>query len=327
MSPEQQQGTRRHDSAEKLDTLARAILDSALDCIITIDATGRVREFNPAAERVFGFTRAEAIGQELAQLIVPPRMREQHRKGLARYLQTGEGPLLGKRIEISALCRDGSEILVELAITPVKINGSLLFTSYLRDITERVRNDRRRLALYTVASLLAGSWTLEEASSQILETIATTEDWVFGAIWLYDDEAGVLRCEDAWYPLSERLEKFAESTRSTQLSIKEGLPGRVWDSKKSTWIYDVACDTNFPRAAIAAEVDLHGAFAFPLCADGSVNGIIEFFSHKPLKPDEDLLQMTDVLGIHIGLFIARRVLGNPSPRPVRKKKSVIADYE
>jgi two-component system, cell cycle sensor histidine kinase and response regulator CckA len=304
---------------EKLTALSRAILDSALDCIITIDAKGCVREFNPAAERVFGFTRAEVVGQELAQLIIPTRMREQHRKGLARYLQTGEGPLLGKRIEISAVCRDGSEILVELAITPFKINGSPFFTAYLRDITERVRSDRRRLAQYTVASLLAGAWTLEEASSQILETIAAIDDWVFGAIWLYDDSAGVLRCEDVWYPASEYLEKFAKCSRSTKLSIKEGLPGRVWDSRKSTWIYDVTCDTNFPRAAVAAEVNLHGAFAFPLCAEGSVNGIIEFFSHKPLTPDEDLLQMTDVLGIQIGLFITRRVLGhNPSPSPARK---------
>src|SRR2546426_11006393 len=106
MSSKQQRQDGERNPGEKLEALNRAILDSALDCIITIDATGRIREFNPAAERVFGFTRAEAVGQELAQLIVPPRMREQHRQGLARYLQTGEGPLLGKRIEISALCRD-----------------------------------------------------------------------------------------------------------------------------------------------------------------------------------------------------------------------------
>jgi len=64
---------------------AHAILDSALDCIITMDATGRVREFNSVAERVFGFSRAEAIGEELAELIIPRRMRARHRKGLAHY--------------------------------------------------------------------------------------------------------------------------------------------------------------------------------------------------------------------------------------------------
>ncbi len=133
---------------------ARAILDSALDCIITIDASGCVREFNPVAERVFGFSRAEAVGKELAKLIIPRRMRAQHRKGLAHYMKTGEGPLLGKRVEIAGMRRDGSEILVELAISPFKIDGSTLFTAYLRDITERKCNEdaSRRLAAIVESS-------------------------------------------------------------------------------------------------------------------------------------------------------------------------------
>src|SRR5436305_4360966 len=133
--------------SDKLEMLYRGILDTALDCIITMDANGRVLEFNPAAERTFGFSRQEAIGKELAELIIPPQIREQHRRGLAHYLKTGEGPVIGKRIEIAGIRKDGSEILVELAITALKIDsGAPVFTAYLRDITERVRNDRRRLA-------------------------------------------------------------------------------------------------------------------------------------------------------------------------------------
>src|SRR6266513_3294842 len=117
MSSEQAQRNEVGSPTAKLAALNRAFLDSALDCIITMDATGRVREFNPAAERVFGFARAEAVGKELADLIIPPRFRERHRQGLAHYLKTGEGPLLGRLIEIAALRRDGTEILVALAIT------------------------------------------------------------------------------------------------------------------------------------------------------------------------------------------------------------------
>src|ERR1700719_249740 len=97
---------------DMLEMMYRGILDTALDCIITMDADGRVLEFNPAAERVFGFSRAEAIGKELAELIIPARMREQHRRGLAHYLKTGEGPVIGRRIEIAGLRKNGSEILV-----------------------------------------------------------------------------------------------------------------------------------------------------------------------------------------------------------------------
>src|ERR1051326_1622032 len=90
--------------------LNRAILECALDCIITMDANGHVVEFNPAAERVFGFRREEAVGKELAELIIPVPLRERHRQGLRHYLKTGEGPVLGRRTEIKALRADGSEI-------------------------------------------------------------------------------------------------------------------------------------------------------------------------------------------------------------------------
>src|ERR1700682_3076885 len=117
--------------------LDRALLDSALDGIISMDASGRVIEFNPAAERIFGYTRDQAVGQELASLIIPPAMRERHRIGLRHYLETGEGPVLGKRIEITGVRADGSEILVELAITALRTGNQPIFTAYLRDMTDR----------------------------------------------------------------------------------------------------------------------------------------------------------------------------------------------
>ncbi len=176
------------------DELNRAILESALDCIITMDAEGIVQEWNPAAERTFGFTRAEAVGRELAELIIPPALRERHRKGLARYLETGKGPVLGKRIEIAGLHAEGRELLVELAITAFRLAGEPVFTAYLRDITERDRSDRRRTAQYAVASLLAGSWRIEDAALQIIQTIAESGNWTFGSLWLVEPNEGLLRC-------------------------------------------------------------------------------------------------------------------------------------
>src|ERR1043166_8948293 len=128
-------------SGDKLEMLYRGILENALDCIITMDADGRVLEFNPAAERVFGFSHNEAVGKELAELIIPPTLREQHRRGLAHFLKTGEGPVIGKRIEITGVRKDGSEVLVELAITAIKIDSAPIFTAYLRDISERRANE------------------------------------------------------------------------------------------------------------------------------------------------------------------------------------------
>ena len=116
-----------------------AIVDSALDCIVTINHEGRITEFNPAAEHTFGYGRDEVLGKYLADVIIPPSLREKHRQGFAHYLATGEARVLGKRIEMIAVRADGSEFPVELAITRIPLEGPPSFTGYLRDITERKR--------------------------------------------------------------------------------------------------------------------------------------------------------------------------------------------
>ncbi len=113
-----------------------AILSTALDAIITMDQQGTILEFNPAAEQMFGYKRAEVLNQELAAFIVPPSLREQHRQGLARYLATGDGSVIGQRIETTALHVDGTEFPIELAITRIPLDGPPMFTGYIRDITE-----------------------------------------------------------------------------------------------------------------------------------------------------------------------------------------------
>ncbi len=116
----------------------RAIFESAMDCLITMDADGRVQDFNPAAERTFGYTREQAVGRTVAELIIPPRLREAHWQGLRRFLETGEGAVLGRRVEMPALRSDGTEIPIELAIRATRISDRApFFTAYLRDISER----------------------------------------------------------------------------------------------------------------------------------------------------------------------------------------------
>ena len=116
----------------------RAIVDSALDCVVSMDAEGNIIEFNPAAEAVFGYSRDEVLGTPLAEAIVPPSLRQSHQDGLARCLATGNPKLLGKRIEIDAMRSDGSLFPVELAITSTEMHGKPVFTAYLRDIADRI---------------------------------------------------------------------------------------------------------------------------------------------------------------------------------------------
>lgn len=135
------EASQRASALKASEARKAAILDSALDCIVTIDHQGRITEFNPAAERTFSCRRNEAIGQNLADVFIPPSLREAHRRGLARYLATGEERVLGRRVEMTAVRSDGSEFPVELTITRIPQDGPPSFTVYLRDITERKRSE------------------------------------------------------------------------------------------------------------------------------------------------------------------------------------------
>ena len=133
---------RRHDAERALresEALTRTIVNSSLDCVVAIADDCRIIEWNPAAEEVFGHQREAAIGQDMADLIVPPEYRDAHRRGLAHYLATGEGPVLGRRVELEALRADGSRFPIELAITASQLGGRPRFVAYLRDITDRRR--------------------------------------------------------------------------------------------------------------------------------------------------------------------------------------------
>ena len=133
---------------ERTQTLAReearkdAILRTALDCIISIDAHGHVVEWNPAAEQTFGYDREEMLGRVLADVIIPARLRNQHNGGLAPHLASGEEGMIGKRVELTALRHNGEEFPVEVAITVIKTEDGPLFTAHLRDITERKRAEQ-----------------------------------------------------------------------------------------------------------------------------------------------------------------------------------------
>jgi len=119
------------------DNLRSAMLSTALDAIITIDGDGVVSGFNLAAEQIFGYSSEEVIGREMAGLIIPEKYRVAHREGIRRWHQSGEGPVLGVRLEIEAQNKNGLIFPIELAITPLNLEGKTYFTGFIRDITER----------------------------------------------------------------------------------------------------------------------------------------------------------------------------------------------
>jgi len=125
------------ESAEKINRLSSAFIANAIDAIMIMDDKGIIVEFNPAAEKIFGYSRNEVIGRSLSEVIIPVRLRAQHVSGLQRYLNIGKEHVPNKRVEMPALRRDGTEFPAEVVIVRIHSEGRPLFTSYIRDITER----------------------------------------------------------------------------------------------------------------------------------------------------------------------------------------------
>src|SRR5688572_2533349 len=136
--------TRKQAELDARSARARndAVLEVALDCVILMDEAGRIVQFNPAAERTFGYSTAEAVGTELADLIIPARKRASYRTGLGRYLATGDTENLNRHLELIAVRRGGEEFPVEVAIAPISSDGAPMFAGYMRDITPRKQAER-----------------------------------------------------------------------------------------------------------------------------------------------------------------------------------------
>jgi PAS domain S-box-containing protein len=133
---------RAEEEVRASESRLRAMLEAALDAVVSMDAEGRVIGWNRAAETIFGYPASEVIGREMSELIVPPALRDAHRRGLERFLESQRGVVLDRRLELTGMRSDGSEFPVELTITRIALPGRPTFTGYLRDITDRVQADR-----------------------------------------------------------------------------------------------------------------------------------------------------------------------------------------
>ncbi len=300
----------------------RAILETSLDCIITMDHEGNIVEFNPAAERTFGFRREDVIGKELGELIVPPSLRERHRRGMAHYLATGEGPVLNRRIEMPAVRADGTEFPIELSIIRIPMDGPALFTAYLRDITESARADRYRNARLAITQVLSQAKSIEECASGALRGVCQNLGWDFGAFWSQTPDGQSLRFLEGWCRPDVSFGAFEATCRTLTFQRGVGLPGRVWASSEAAWIEDVLHDSNFPRLAPAASNGVHAAFACPVVVGGETVGVIEFFSTQIRQPDAHLLELMNSICGQLAQFIER----HRAEGEVRQREQELSDF-
>jgi PAS domain S-box-containing protein len=283
------------------------IVATALDAFIGMDAAGIITDWNGQAERMFGWSRPEAIGRLLSATILPLRSLAAYECGLRHFLETGEGTFLNTRIEATLCHRDGHEFPVEVAISPALQRGGIFtFSAFVRDISTRKLTEERLALQHHTTQVLAEADTLVDAMPKILRTICELSQWDLGTLWFVNDDTDVLSCAEIWHQPSMDATEFSRMTMQMVLTRGVGLPGRVWASEAPATIRDVMEDPNFPRAPYAAQAKLHTAFAFPLRINDHVLGVMEFFSREIRLLDGDIMQVFVTVGSQVGQFITRK---------------------
>jgi PAS domain S-box-containing protein len=277
-----------------------SVFNNSLTAAVAVDESSFIVGWNAKAEETFGWARADIIGRSLSSTLIPPQYREAHERGFMKYLETGEGPVLGQTIEITAIHQDGHEFPVEISISPAaRSKTKALFVGFLRDVTRELR--RRQLAetQAAVAQALEASSRLEEGGPGIVEAIGTKLGWKVGALWLVDTTAEVLRCRYFWKAAEFDCPEFERATMQAAFASGADLPGRVWASADPIWVSDVLSE-ELSRTLAAVRGGLRSAVAVPILQSGEVGGVLEFLSGEVQAEDEELLARLSDIGRRFG---------------------------
>jgi PAS domain S-box-containing protein len=260
---------RAEEALRAREEQTRRILETAEEAFIGMDAEGRITDWNRKAELIFGWTAREALGRTVADTVIPPRDRETHRRGLARFLATGDGPVLNRRLELSALRRDGTEFPVELTIWALEVGGRYRFNALVHDIEDRVQAQaelsRQKEELAALHETTLGLISRLEQTS-LLEAILSRAAALMGTPHAY------------LYVVDERADEqvvragigvFADYV-GYRIRRGEGLAGRVWASGEPLAVDDYhAWSGRRPEFGF-----IHGAVAIPLRSGEDIVGVI-----------------------------------------------------
>jgi PAS domain S-box-containing protein len=283
-----------------------AIVDSAMDAIVVMDQDGHVVQWNPTAERLFGWKAEEAEGRLVSEILVPERWRLDHEKGLSHVRRTGMGPVLGKVRELSALRKDGSELPVDVSVTlAVRDGDRATFVGYLRDVSARQRAERIQGVRFVVASVLSEARSLADATHGVAAAIGIRLRVPVVALWT--PTLGGLGSDHQWAANRDTTDALLRLTATTTLSVGIGLPGRVWSQARALTSRDVPAGVeDVDRLRAAADAGLRHAGAVPVMAGDKVLAVIELFCEQPDALDDETLRTLTDIGGQLGQFLARR---------------------
>jgi PAS domain S-box-containing protein len=291
------------------------VLETVPDAVIVMGWDGKVVAWSALAEKLFGWSAEEAVHRRMADLIIPDRYREHHDRGLRIYRETGQGPLLRKRVEITALRRDGEEFPVELSISPFDYDGTQMFIGFIRDISNRRRTlqllekqVRQVVLLGEVTALAAETKSVADVLQLCLDAVCELSGWPVGHAYVPSEDSTLELVPTAiWHVDDEKYERLRQVTMSSRFRSGVGLPGTIWQTQNVRWVADISQPgANFPRFRELRDLGVRSAFGVPIKSGDKVIAVLEFFNDTVTERDPNVLLIARTFGDQVGRVLERR---------------------
>ncbi|HMI95890.1 MAG TPA: HWE histidine kinase domain-containing protein [Micropepsaceae bacterium] len=297
------------------DAALQIILETALDPVVIMDSDGKVAAWSALAEETFGWSAEEALNRKMADLIIPDRYRQDHNRGLRHYNETGDGPLLRRRVEITALRRSGEEFPIELSISPFERAGARVFVGFLRDITDRhgthlvlERQARQAILLGEVTALAAETKSVSNVLQLCLDAVCELSGWPVGHAYVPSEDGSLEFIPTAiWHVDDEKYGRLRQVTMNSRFRSGVGLPGMIWQTQNVRWVADISqAEANIPRFRELSDLNVRAAFGVPIKSGDKVIAVLEFFNDVVMERDPQVLLIARTFGDQVGRVLERR---------------------
>ncbi|GIM92790.1 sensor histidine kinase [Paractinoplanes toevensis] len=296
------------ESANDLDGVVPPVqtgLVVSVQAYIATSVDGWVKGWNSAAERVFGYTTAQASQGDITDLIIPARFRDAYRADLVRLSHLAAGDpsrVLGQQLQLTALHRDGHEFPIEMTLTVTDEPGGRMFHAFAHDITSARRAAQFADVQAAIALGLAEADSSTVAGHRVVEALGVKMGWSVVELWLVDDHRQVLTCAARHVEAGQQLGDFALDV----LELGVALPGQVCAGGTGRWIRDLGADKASLRSSAAARVGLRVAVGVPVSTGRHTLGALCVYGNRVEDPEDTLLGLLSGLAAHVGQYIERR---------------------
>ena len=290
--------------AKESETRKLAMVAERTDnAVILANKEGHIEWVNRAFERMTGWKLEEVRGLKPGSFLQGPQTDPKVAQDMGKKLRQCSG----FRSEILNYRKDGTPFWVSIEVQPIEDKGGNLthFMAVETDVSGLKRDELRRRLENAAAKAIASGHDAGTLIPVVLQSLAEALQATFGAWWTVDSQDEVLRCSDMHCDDEAVLKALIEASINVEMKPGAGLPGRVWQTQTSHWITDIRKDENFPRRHAASVCDLTAAVALPILVDGTVRGVLEFFSIHLDAPDPHLIETLNHIGSQLGVQMKR----------------------